>query len=542
MGGSSFFISPENCSVTKDWIMSKKSKKSKIVTNEVNTKKKGIPQLLVSNLMPTDVRHAELEGRDHIVVPMIMLVEGVHEGSGGPLLYTANEMSKTPISWNHKPIVVYHPQANGEFISAADPDILSRRKIGVVLNTRYEETEHGPGLKAEAWLEPDRIKMIDERIGTALENGQMVELSTGLYVDIEPVEGDWKGEHYDAVTSNHRPDHLAILPDVKGACSIDDGAGLLRVNAKNKSLRIGRLWADMYFEKMQAAGIDTDKLHALEMSHDNIRSLIQSALFERNDMFWIEEVYDNFVIYEDGGKLFMLGYSEKDGQIQLDDIPEEVVRVIEYRTTAGTYVGNKLETFIRKEINMDKKQIVDALISNESTQWTEDHRDFLMGLDEEKLKLFSPVANEEQDADDSATDNADDSADNSQGDDKQVEKPAANQQKTVEQFINNDVPAEYRDMLRSGLQAHKNAKATLITKIMTNQNNTFSKQHLEMKDLAELTALAKLAEVPEQSHTVQNHIPLYIGQGAIANESASGDGVDEEPLGLPQMNWSQQDN
>lgn len=32
----------------------------------------------------------------------------------------------------------------------------------------------------------------------------------------------------DAVARNHRPDHLAILPDQVGACSLADGAGLIR--------------------------------------------------------------------------------------------------------------------------------------------------------------------------------------------------------------------------------------------------------------------------------------------------------------------------
>jgi hypothetical protein len=516
--------------------MDKDKSKSKLVINE----DKGKIQYLTCNLKPAEVRMDTLEGREHMVVPMVMLVEGVHEGSGGPLLYTANEMKETPIAWNHKPIVVYHPQANGEFVSAADPVVLSKRKIGVILNTRFEQTENGPGLKAEAWLEPNRIKAVDDRVGEAIQNGEMVELSTGLWVDVEPVEGDWKGEHYDAIAVNHRPDHLAILPDVKGACSIADGAGLLRVNAENKSLRLGNSWADEYFPKLAAAGIDTDKLHALEMSHGNLRSLLQSALSERDDSLWIEEVYNDFIIYEDNGKLWMLKFTEEDGQIQLDDMPVEVIRVIEYRTASGSFVGNKFENFVRKEMSMDKKKSVDALISNENTSWTEDHRDFLMEQDEEKLNLFAPVVNDEQDNVDNSQ-QTDTESDDDAEQDAQATEQVTNQQKTVEDFINNDVPAEYRDMLKSGLDAHNNAKANLIAKVMTNQNNTFSKDHLEMKDLAELTALAKLAVVPEQAHTVQHNPPLYIGQAAIANEHDSGT-LEEEPLPLPVMNWNEDSN
>ena len=40
--------------------------------------------------------------------------------------------------------------------------------------------------------------------------------------------GDWNGKAYVGIARNYRPDHLAILPDMKGACSIADGAGLCR--------------------------------------------------------------------------------------------------------------------------------------------------------------------------------------------------------------------------------------------------------------------------------------------------------------------------
>jgi hypothetical protein len=65
-----------------------------------------------------------------------------------------------------------------------------------------------------------------------LDKGEMVEISTGLFTDNIPESGVWNGEAYTAVARNYRPDHLAILPDQKGSCSIADGAGLLRNKAK----------------------------------------------------------------------------------------------------------------------------------------------------------------------------------------------------------------------------------------------------------------------------------------------------------------------
>ena len=184
------------------------------------------------NLSPM-IRHDSMEGRPYIVVPMIMLTEGVHAGSNGPLYYPGDELAKTPMVWNHKPIVVYHPQINGVGVSACDPIILTNRKIGIILNARFEDGK----LHAEAWLEVERVKLVDNRILESLEAGKTVELSTGLFTDNETTEGTWNDEGYTAIARNYRPDHLAILPDKKGACSIEDGAGLLRLNEEIADLK-----------------------------------------------------------------------------------------------------------------------------------------------------------------------------------------------------------------------------------------------------------------------------------------------------------------
>ena len=61
-----------------------------------------------------------------------------------------------------------------------------------------------------------------------------MEVSTGLFTENVQANGVFGGKAYHAIATNYRPDHLAILPDQIGACSIEDGAGLLRVNVKNR--------------------------------------------------------------------------------------------------------------------------------------------------------------------------------------------------------------------------------------------------------------------------------------------------------------------
>jgi hypothetical protein len=166
------------------------------------------------------MRYAKLEGRDHIVVPMVMLKVGTHQGSNGPLYYPEEELRKTPQVWNHKPVVVYHPTLYGKPVSACDVPVLNTIKIGVILNTRYSRGK----LMAEAWIDIAAAERVDRRVLSAIAANQKMEISTGVFTDNVLVNGVMTARNY-------RPDHLAILPDQVGACSLRKGCGLLVRNA-----------------------------------------------------------------------------------------------------------------------------------------------------------------------------------------------------------------------------------------------------------------------------------------------------------------------
>ncbi len=167
-----------------------------------------------------NVRHDKMGGRNYLVAPMVMMVEGVLSGTAGPIKYEAEDMSRFPAAWNNKPVVVYHP---GQGQSACDPDILTTQGIGVIMNARIDNVDGKTALKAEAWFEEERANVVDNRIMEAVENNKPMELSTGLFVEVEKVDN----EDYIGIARNFQPDHLALLPDMKGACSLSDGAGFL---------------------------------------------------------------------------------------------------------------------------------------------------------------------------------------------------------------------------------------------------------------------------------------------------------------------------
>jgi len=167
-----------------------------------------------------------LNGRDYLVVPVVMIKEGVHVGSAGAVLHLAEELGEVVEAWNGIPIVLNHPKDDGDsFISANSPEVLEEYEIGRVFNAQLE----GSRLKAEAWLDIERLEVVSPDLLDSVKNGEMIEVSVGVFSDNEEVEGEWNGEKYNYIAKNYRPDHLALLPGLVGACSIDDGCGI-RVN------------------------------------------------------------------------------------------------------------------------------------------------------------------------------------------------------------------------------------------------------------------------------------------------------------------------
>ncbi len=186
-------------------------------------------ELVINNFRIGKPRRERLHGRDYIVAPATLIVSGVLNGSKGALYYPQEELERDPGSWNGMPLVVYHPTDHtGANISARDPEVLDESWVGNVYRTKT----HDGKLKAELWFDAEATKRVDRRVYDALDKGEPTEISTGLFThNLKAREGSQhNGIPYDEVAVHHRPDHLAILPDQKGACSLQDGCGVFIAN------------------------------------------------------------------------------------------------------------------------------------------------------------------------------------------------------------------------------------------------------------------------------------------------------------------------
>ena len=184
-------------------------------------------QYLKSNVDNTvKVRHEDFEGVDHIVVPVIAAQEGVMNG----LFYPAEEFRDWVPTWNGVPIPIKHPEVNGTPVSAKEPRIQELTSVGFLFNVEFTNDNK---LKGEMWL--NTVKIIKLNAGYIIdrfENNEIMEVSTGLYSNVEMIPGDYKGTPYTGIVRHIRPDHLALLPNDIGACSVEDGCGAMRNNCE----------------------------------------------------------------------------------------------------------------------------------------------------------------------------------------------------------------------------------------------------------------------------------------------------------------------
>ena len=410
------------------------------------------------------VRTEILEDEPHFVCPVIMMTEGVHNGSGGPILYTAIALAAFPDAWNSKPVVVRHPLKNGSPTSAGSPDVHNTTKIGVLFNTRFEDGK----LKADAWINKARLEEVSPEAFADLSAGVVMEVSTGLFFEKNAEPGIWNEEAYDAVACNLRPDHLAILPDEVGACSVADGAGMPRINVATRSMkyRIRHLAHLAHFtDNAQSFYEITDRLHAaLEVE-------VASSIPEM--YVWIDDVYGDRVVYSYSsapGRFFQRGYSVSDPvSVTLADktTEVEVKRTVDYVTSAAA------DTEHEETITMEQ-----------------DVKTEFEGLGKRLDDVLTAVNTSEE-----------------------VVASEATEPTTLAEVIAG-APDHLKASLQEGLDAVNAEKVGIIETLMAHENAPYTKPELEAMPLDSLRKLNTLAAKPVETPTPTAPVGDFSAQAA----------------------------
>lgn len=205
------------------------------MTMKVN-KKTTNPELKTLEAVVTGkIKNGEFRGREYAIIPIIALREGVLFGANydEPQYVPAQEIEKTAIAWNGRPLTRRHPEVNGQLVPAGSPGIFDTQVIGFLFNADFQQDK----LRIEAWIDKEHGSDVIERAQMA-KSGEKIEVSTGYFSSDVDQEGEFKGQSFNSVQTNLVPDHLAVLAaGEKGACSWEDGCGAMRVNLRSNARR-----------------------------------------------------------------------------------------------------------------------------------------------------------------------------------------------------------------------------------------------------------------------------------------------------------------
>lgn len=466
---------------------------------------------------------ANLEGRRHLVVPCVLIRPGVHHGSRGPTLYTPDQLQKSAPAFNGVPVPIYHPYDAYGPVSCNEPGILETQCVGRVFHVHYDASQEK--LRGYLYIDEDKAVRISPATLQSIQNGEPLDVSTGIFDDEEHQSGTWRGEQYERIAFNLRPDHLALLPDQDGACSWADGCGVRANKGEGKGQDPGAGAKDhgknhknreempVYLTKENIEPYIKQgyRIETLQQGYQESLETVQQKLNSLDSelrVYFLEELYDAQLIYrvlntETGeSQIMQRSYSmNEDGTVELGDDPVEVRKTIEYQPVqamAANSGGQEMEK-------------VDRLIQN-SANFTQDDRDWLSNLSEDKLDKLFPCQ---------------EPAANSQGQlgPEQIQEilRGASPDQALQLF-----PDELRDTFAEGLNLNRQKRQELIQNILHVQPDTnaaFTQQELEGKSTQELGKLWSMAKTGRSNDQT---LATYSGMGAGGAPTTHG-----KPAGKP---------
>lgn len=309
------------------------------------------------------IRTAQFNQKEHLVVPTIALVEGViwPMNAEHPELVLFEEFTRGLQGWNGRPVVYGHPMLQGVAVSANDPKILEGWCFGTTFNATANAKKKS--LEMESWLDLARAEAVGaQELIDRLKEGQGIEISVGVFTREEEKSGVLDGQKYGGIWREPVPDHLAFLPDGQiGACSNEMGCGAPRVarthlvtnrgfvslsrpevtavadepkkeDAKPTKRFAGKMWQNIMGLLRDSQGESISELH----------QMVSDALFADEPGFmWAEDVWPdtNLVVYwvrpEGVDLAFQRKFTVDNGKVTLDAEKTEVKRVSEWKPVAA---------------------------------------------------------------------------------------------------------------------------------------------------------------------------------------------------------------
>jgi hypothetical protein len=177
-----------------------------------------------------EIRREKRNGRDVVIVPSATMPDDVVMNG---ILYPAAEIAKSFKSLERTPAPLGHPEVNGKFVSASDPEGLNQSWIGA-WNENVRQEKGRVRLDKVIDVEIANRSEGGKAVLSAIDKGSPVHTSTGLLCILDAANGDVE---HNFTARDIVFDHDAILLDEEGAATPEQGVGMM-VNASGQEIEV----------------------------------------------------------------------------------------------------------------------------------------------------------------------------------------------------------------------------------------------------------------------------------------------------------------
>ena len=166
------------------------------------------------------IRREQHNGREHIVVPSFTLPDEVVMNGG---LYPHDEIEKSYATLEGSLAPLGHPQVNGEYVSAQQPDAINSYHVGA-WNRNVKRV--GNRIAVEKIIDVEFAKNTEggRKLLDAINKGEPIHTSTGIFLEREMTPN---ADGHEWIARNMNFDHDAILIGEIGAATPEDGVGMM---------------------------------------------------------------------------------------------------------------------------------------------------------------------------------------------------------------------------------------------------------------------------------------------------------------------------
>lgn len=291
-----------------------------------------------------NIRKETRNGREVIIVPSATLPDNIVMND---IMYPADEIAKSYHTLDRTPAPLGHPMVNGQFVSALDPEGLNAGWIGAWNeNVRRE----GGRVFLDKVIDVARANESEggRRVLEAINKGEPIHTSTGLLAHLEPI----KKANYKYVARDIDFDHDAILLDVAGAATPDDGVGIF-VNSDGERQEVQVV--NSIYEQTE-----NDLDWAVEQVARALERRQKASLFERMKSVLVEAFGGDSAVSETNEK------DEKMTKEELESLTGKIDKMSEDISKIGEAVGTAVANAIKPIVDAHNAQIEAAKAAEET--------------------------------------------------------------------------------------------------------------------------------------------------------------------------------